>query len=149
MRLGLIIYGSPDTVSGGYLYDRQLVAHLRAAGDEVEVISLPWRNYATHLTQNFSIELRRRLAAAHFDVLLQDELNHPSLFLLNRRLRLRVRYPFISIVHHLRCCERRPTWQNALYRRIEAAYLRSVDGFVFNSETTREAVSALTLHPGA
>ncbi|MCS6910335.1 MAG: glycosyltransferase family 4 protein [Anaerolineales bacterium] len=147
MRLGLIIYGSPDTVSGGYLYDRQLVAHLRAAGDEVEVISLPWRNYAAHLTQNFSIELRRRLAAARYDVLLQDELNHPSLFLLNRRLRPRVRYPFISIVHHLRSCERRPAWQNALYRCIEAAYLRSVDGFVFNSETTREAVSALTPHP--
>lgn len=143
MRLGLLLYGSLDTVSGGYLYDRQLVAHLRAAGDEIEVISLPWRNYATHLTQNFSAELRRRLATARYDVLLQDELNHPSLFLFNRWLRPRVAYPFIAIVHHLRCSERRPAWQNALYRRVEAAYLHSVDGFVFNSETTREAVSAL------
>lgn len=147
MRLGLIIYGSLDTVSGGYLYDRQLVEQLRRAGDEVEIISLPWRNYAAHLAQNFSAELRRRLAAARYDVLLQDELNHPSLFLLNRRLRPRVAYPIVSIVHHLRASELRPAWQNALYRRVERAYLRSVDGFVFNSETTREAVSALTPHP--
>jgi glycosyltransferase involved in cell wall biosynthesis len=149
MRLGLIIYSSLDTVSGGYLYDRKLVEHLRAAGDEVEVISLPWRNYAAHLAQNFSAELQRHLAAARYDVLLQDELNHPSLFLLNRQLRPRVAYPFVAIVHHLRCSEHRPAWQNALYRHVERAYLRSVDGFVFNSETTREAVSALTPHPGA
>jgi len=147
LRFGLILYGSLDTVSGGYLYDRQLVEHLRRAGDEVDILSLPWRNYAAHLTQNFSAELRRRLAAARYDVLLQDELNHPSLVLLNRWLRPRVAYPFITIVHHLRSSERRPAWQNALYRGVERAYLRSVDGFVFNSETTRQAVSALIPRP--
>ena len=40
------------------------------------------------------------------------------------------------------CSELRPAWQNALYRLVERAYLRSVDGFVFNSETTRAAVEA-------
>ena len=29
MHIGLIIYGSLDTMSGGYLYDRKLVAYLR------------------------------------------------------------------------------------------------------------------------
>jgi hypothetical protein len=62
------------------------------------------------------------------DLLLQDELNHASLFLLNRRLRKEVRYPLVSIVHHLRSSERRPTWQNTLYRRIERNYLESMDG---------------------
>jgi len=149
MRVGLLVYGSLDTFSGGYLYDRKLVEHLRAAGDEVEIVSVPWRNYAAHLADNVSGTLRRQLRAARWDVLLQDELNHPSLFLLNRWLRPRVRYPVISIVHHLRCSELRPAWQNALYRRLEREYLRSVDGFVFNSETTRAAVSALTPLPGA
>lgn len=142
MRVGLILYGSLNTTSGGYLYDRQLVQHLRNAGDEVEIVSLPWRNYAQHLTDNFAPEWRRRLRAGRWDVLLQDELNHPSLFHLNRWLRPRVRYPFISIVHHLRCSERRPRWQNALYRMVERAYLRSVDGLVFNSETTKRTVEA-------
>ena len=57
MRIGLVIYGSLDTLSGGYLYDRKLVEYLRAQGDTVEVISLPWRNYAAHLTDNFHFRL--------------------------------------------------------------------------------------------
>lgn len=148
MRCGLIVYGSLDTVSGGYLYDRQLVTHLRAAGDEVEIIALPWRNYGRHLTDNGAGRLRRRLQTGGWDVLLQDELNHPSLFALNRWLRPRVRYPLIAIVHHLRCSEARPAWQNALYRQIERAYLHSVDGFIFNSQTTRAVVAGL-LDPSA
>lgn len=140
MRLGLLIYGSLDTLSGGYLYDRKLVEYLRAAGDEVEIISVPWRNYAAHLTDNFSGALRQRLLKGQWDVLLEDELNHPSLFLLNGWLKPRVRYPIVSIVHHLRSSELRPRWQNAVYGWIEHTYLRNVDGFVFNSETTRGVV---------
>lgn len=141
MRLALLLYGSLNTLSGGYLYDRELVKHLRASSDEVEIISLPWRNYAWHLTDNFSSALRARLRAGQWDVLLQDELNHPSLFLLNRQLR--GRYPILSIVHHLRSSEQRPGWQNAFYRWIEQRYLASVDGFIFNSHTTRATVERL------
>lgn len=141
MRLGLLIYGSLATVSGGYLYDRKLVEHWRRAGDTVEVIALPWRNYALHLTDNLAPSLLGRLRAASYDALLQDELNHPSLVWLNRFLR--GRYPLYSIVHHLRASEARPAWQNLFYRAVEQQYLRSVDGFIFNSETTRAAVEAL------
>ena len=143
MRVGLVVYGSLDTVSGGYLYDRELVAHLRRQKDDVEVFSLPWRSYGYHLTDNVSSTLFRRLAAARLDVLLQDELNHPSLFWLNRRLRAVVSYPIVSVVHHLRSDEARPSWQDRLYRRIERQYLASVDGLVTNSEATRTAVEAL------
>ncbi len=133
MRLGLIIYGSLDTLSGGYLYDRKLVEYLRAQGDTVEIISLPWRNYATHLTDNFSFRLPINL-----DVLIQDELNHPSLIAANLE---KHHCPVISLVHHLRCSELRPKWQNDLYRVIEKKYLKSVDGFIFNSQTTRGVVN--------
>jgi len=142
MRVGLLIYGSLNTVSGGYLYDRMLVDALRRRGDEVEIVSLPWRNYAQHLTDNLSIALDQRLRALNVDVLLQDELNHPSLFWINRRLRP-YRYPMVAIVHHLRCSEQRPAWQNALQREIEQVYLRNVDGFVFNSQTTAASVRRL------
>lgn len=140
MRVGLVIYGSLETVSGGYLYDRKLVEHLQRQGDDVEVISLPWRSYARHLLDNFSIALRRRLQAGRFDVLLQDELNHPSLFWLNERLRRLLPYPVFSIVHHLRSSELHPAWQNRLFFRIERRYLRSVDGFILNSQATRQTV---------
>lgn len=141
MHIGLIIYGTLDTVSGGYLYDRKLVAHLRAAGETVEIVSLPWTNYGRHLAHNWSRELQERVENGRFDLLLQDELNHPSLFWLNRRLRGRV--PLVSIVHHLRCSEARPAWQNWLYRQVERRYLASIDGFVFNSETTRRVTEGL------
>jgi len=140
MRVGLGIYGSLDTLSGGYLYDRKLVAYLRDAGDDVEIISLPWRNYVAHLQDNFSDALLQDLIDSNFDVLIQDELNHPSLFRLNQQLKERVTYPILSIVHHLRSSEMRPAWKNMLYRVPERAYLRSVDAFVFNSQTTRSVV---------
>jgi glycosyltransferase involved in cell wall biosynthesis len=135
MKAALIIYGSLDTVSGGYLYDRMLVSKLRQRGDEVEVISQPRRSYALSLLDNLSGD-----SSPDVDVLIQDELNHPSLFLANRRVG---RPPIVSIVHHLRSSEHRAAWQNSLYASIEGAYLRSVDGLIFNSETTRESVRAL------
>ncbi len=144
MRLGLIIYGDLSITSGGYLYDRQLVRYLQGQGDEVEVISLPWRNYGRHLLDNLQLKLIQRLRHSDFDILLQDELNHPSLFWLNHRLRTHITYPLISIVHHLRSSEQHPNWQLKLYRRVERSYLQSVDGFVFNSKTTRATVKALS-----
>ena len=143
MNVGLLIYGSLETLSGGYLYDRELTAHLARQGDTVQVVSQPWRNYARHLGDNLSPALLERLKNLEVDVLLQDELNHPSLFWTNRRLRGRLAYPTVAIVHHLRSSEQRPAWQNRLYAWIERAYLRSVDGFVFNSHTTQAAVQAL------
>jgi glycosyltransferase involved in cell wall biosynthesis len=144
MRIGLLIYGSLNTQSGGYLYDRKLMEHLLQHGDQVEVISLTPRNYAKHLTDNFSTSLIQCLKSLHLDILLQDELNHPSLFMLNRRLRREVKFPFVSIVHHLRSSETFPAWQSLLYRWVERNYLASLDGFVFNSRATRQRVEAIT-----
>ena len=52
-------------------------------------------------------------------------------------------YPVISLVHNLHSLEPRSTWQNDLYRVVERSYLNSVDGFIFNSNTTCDAVQAL------
>ncbi len=135
MKIGLIIYGSLDIMSGGYLYDRKLVESLRKRGDLIEIISLPWRNYAAHITDNFHFRLPRG-----FDLIIEDELNHPSLLKANRREHS---YPVASLVHNLHSLEPRSAWQNDLYRVIEHSYLNSVDGFIFNSKTTHNAVQAL------
>ena len=147
MRVGLVIYGSLDTLSGGYLYDRELVAHLRQAGDEVTVMGIPWRSYPRHLADNLSAALARRLRELRVDVLLQDELNHPSLFWLNRRSRSLNTYPRVSIVHHLRSSEQHPAPARWLYRQVERSYLRGVDGFIFNSHTTQTEVARLSGRP--
>lgn len=140
MHAGLIIYGTLDTVSGGYLYDRKLVEHLRRCGDQVEIISLPWRSYANRLLDNFSLQLYRQMLGFKGDLLLQDELNHPSVCWLNRRIKPRTSYQVLSIVHHLRCQESRPAWQNLLYRSIERFYLQTIEGFIVNSNTTLQTI---------
>jgi glycosyltransferase involved in cell wall biosynthesis len=143
VHVGLLIYGSLDTISGGFIYDRNLVRYLREAGDRVEVISLPWRRYGVSLLDNLNPGLRRRLTQADFDVLLQDELVHPSCFWLNQRLRPRLSCPVIAIVHHLRCRERHPAYMTRLYRRVEKRYLASVDAFLCVSRTTAKDVEDL------
>ncbi|HUI88507.1 MAG TPA: glycosyltransferase family 4 protein [Anaerolineales bacterium] len=132
MKIALIIYGQLDTMSGGYLYDRKLVESLRRRGDQVEVISLPPGNYAAHFIDNFRFGLPRG-----FDLIIEDELNHPSLLSANASEHP---CPLVSLVHNLHSLEPRSTWQNNLYRIIERTYLQSVDGFIFNSDTTRAAV---------
>ena len=94
------------------------------------------------MLDNFSNRLSKRLQALSIDVLIQDELNHPSLAWLNERLNLS--FPVISIVHHLRCSEMRTAWQKNIYRWVERRYLESVDGFIFNSSTTHQAVDRVS-----
>lgn len=143
MRVGLVVYGGLDGTSGGFRYDRRVVDALRDAGDEVEVVALPWRTYPRHLADNLRVDLADRLDGV--DVLLQDELCHPSLLLPNRRLDAEL--PVVSVVHHLRSAEARPAWRNRLYRTVEARYLRSVDGAVCNSAATRASVARLCEAP--
>lgn len=140
MKIALVIYGSLDTLSGGYLYDRRLVHALEQQGDTVQIVSIPWRNYAAHLTDNLSQKLLGALIGGNFDVILQDELNHPSLFLLNRTLRQATSAPLVSIVHHLRSHETHPPGLRRVYAAVETAYLNTIDAFLVNSWTTRRAV---------
>ena len=143
MNIGLIIYGPLDQVSGGYLYDRKIVEFFRDMGATVEVISLSSGNYVLHLTDNIFSALPRVLQDIHPDVLIQDELCHPSLFHLNREIRNSLNCPVISIVHHLRSSEARIVCHNRLYRWIEKSYLSTIDGFIFNSKTTHGVVRDL------
>lgn len=143
MRVGLVIYGSLDTLSGGYLYDRKLVEYLRGCGDTVEIVSMPWSHYPGHLAHHLDPAWKRRLASMNVDVLLQDELNHPSLAWLNGTLKKQARWPILAIVHHLRGSETHPPLALPLYRAVEKRYLSSVDGFIFNSQTSRQVVETV------
>ncbi len=143
VRIGLVLYGNLGMQSGGFLYDRMVVGYLEGQGDDVEVISLPWVPYSKGLRMNLSRAIQHRLTHVCPDLLLQDELVHPSLFFLNRRVKPLLNCPFIAIIHHLKSSEARPAWQNCLCRRIEKEYLRSLDGFIFNSLDTQKNVTSL------
>jgi len=157
MRVALVLYGHLEFISGGFLYDRRLVKHLRRQGVEVEIFSLPWRSYFGGLLDHLSPGLYRRLTSIQADIILQDELAHPSLFWVNRVLKRRRSTPILAIVHHLRGSEARPPWQNRFYRLVERLYLQSVTGLVCSSQVTRRTVEELVgegkptvvAHPGA
>lgn len=143
MRLGLIVYGGLDERSGGFLYDRMLVESLRRARAEVKVFALPWRRYVPHLTDNLRRGLERKVVEADLDLLLEDELCHPSLICLNHRIRRGRRLPIVAIVHHLRSDESHPAWVLPAYRAVERAYLASTDGLICNSRATLRSARAL------
>lgn len=145
MRVGFVVYGDLGNTSGGFLYDRELVAYLRDRGDDVEVISLPWRTYRRHLRDNLSPGVYRKLRG-EYDVLLQDELCHPSLLLPNRRLDRD--YPVVSIVHSAKTAETQFSRWHWLFRAVERRYLTTVDGVVSNSRATSRTVGRLADVPG-
>ena len=150
MRIGFIIYGNPATLTGGYLYDRIVVKGLINLGHEVEVISIPFGSYLQRLQLGFfpgACLPLRNLFAGKFDVLIQDELCHPSLFLVNTRLRQQRERPLlVALVHHILSDEPRLRLQNKILAIAERAFLASVDGFIHNSTTTRKKVATLVDH---
>jgi glycosyltransferase involved in cell wall biosynthesis len=146
MHIGLLIYGTLDLPSGGFLYDRQVVKALAALGDRVSVIELPWRSYRRSLLDNLDEALAFQLASGSWEVLVQDELAHPSLVRTNRRVQQlsRRRFPIISLVHLLHSTSRPwESWRGWLYRQVERRYLQSVDGCIYVSRHTRRESEAL------
>lgn len=147
MKIGIVIYGSIDTLTGGYLYDKQLVGHLTGRGHYVEILSLPVNPYLLRFAGNFSNALINRVVRSRYDVLIEDELCHPSLLLFNRLLRRRTHVPIVAVVHHLLCREPGYSRYSDLLALPEARYLDSVDGFIFNSRSTHRAVCRLSPVP--
>lgn len=143
MRIGLLIVGSNDGVSGGYLYNRKLVDFLESRGDEVEIISLPPAPYPALMANNWRGEVFDRLLHAGIDILIQDELVHPAVCFLNRRLRAQATFPVITLVHLLTAYDRHPFYSAWLKRRLERRYLESVDGMILNSRTSADQAREL------
>ena len=114
MRVALVLYGDLDFISGGFLYDRMLVEHLRRQGEAVEIVSLPWRPYAGGLLDNLTPGLMRPLTTIRADIIVQDELAHPSLLRFNRRLQPREAPPWWPSSTTCAASEPRPAWQNKL-----------------------------------
>jgi glycosyltransferase involved in cell wall biosynthesis len=141
MRLLFVIYGSIDTLSGGYLYDRMLIRTLEQRGHQVFVLSQrPRPCYMAHIPDNLDASFIRTAIEYEPDIVLEDELNHPSLFILNLRLKAALGVPVVGMVHHLRQLEHNGFIDAALARVLERRYLGNVDGFIFNSAFTRDSV---------
>ncbi|MFP4430910.1 MAG: glycosyltransferase family 4 protein [Spirochaetaceae bacterium] len=148
MKIGLVVYGALDRRSGGFLYDRRLVDGLRGRGHSVTVYGQAEGPYLTQLRRGHFPDRRVIEGSRDLDVLIEDELNHPSLLGTNRAIRaLRrrgIRSPkIVAVVHHLRSSERLSLPGRLLARLAERRFLRGVDAAVYNSRTTESSVLRL------
>jgi glycosyltransferase involved in cell wall biosynthesis len=129
LNIGFVVYGSPDQLSGGYRYDRELAAALRERGHRVQFIDLPRGG-------SVSGQLP---AADTFDLLLLDELIHPDLY--NQIETLPV--PALGVVHHLAADENIGHLARIKHRRMERRFLLGLTGSIFNTEATRRSAQRL------
>lgn len=125
MRLGCIVYGSPEQLSGGYRYDRELLRAARARGHSAEFISVDRGG-------GFDPAGFRR-----YDLLLIDELCHPDLRMGGGGP------PSVGIVHHLAWDEALPLPLRLWHRRQERKFLTSLDAHIFNTRATRRSAEKL------
>lgn len=145
MRIAILIYGDINTTSGGYLYDRKLVGILRSLGDEVDIISLKKISYLKALLSNsipgeleryYQTEGQNKKSQLKLDVLIQDELVHPSFWKINHQLKRKLKCPIVSLVHLLSSAIPGGYYKKILHQTFERPYLKSVDAIVLNSQET-------------
>lgn len=84
MKIAFILFGFADTRSGGFLYDKYLIDRLIKRGHEVKIFSQKEGGFITQLMGN-SISLLAGILKYNPDLIIEDELNHTSLFLINKK----------------------------------------------------------------
>lgn len=141
----------PETTSGGETYEREVLRHLAARGDHVDILLARHKRYPEGVP-NWTIHrlpigrgmrwpiapfllppaIKRVYDASPFDILRAHSLRYigPGALIARRRYRLDV--PIVAHHHHLD-----PGWLNPL---IEGRVMRAVDRVVVGSEfATRQA----------
>ena len=116
MRIALLVPGPISAISGGYGYDRRIVAELRAAGHVVDVIELEGRH---PVSDGAALESARaamaRVAPDAIPVI--DGLGLPAFGAGLER-------PAVGLIHH-------PTSLEAGFAADDTAWLREVEGRMF------------------
>ncbi|MFW6387670.1 MAG: glycosyltransferase family 4 protein [bacterium] len=147
MRLLLVIYGSIEQQSGGYRYDGRLVEYLRNRGHELNIFSQQSGSYPMRLLRDRPGRLISQVETFRPDIILEDELNHPSLVRTNRAVRRAAGPPIVTIVHHLNSDETHRVPASQFMKMVERRYLRTVDGAIYNTPATQNAVATLLGRP--
>jgi glycosyltransferase involved in cell wall biosynthesis len=140
LRIGLLIYGDLNSLSGGYLYDRKLLASLQRQGDSVEVYTLPQRTWMGGICHQADLN---ELVKSRLDVLIQDELVHPSVYRVNPGWKHRTRIPVVGLVHLFSSYAGQPFHRRWLHCLVEQRYLESVDGLILNSRNSLDQARRL------
>jgi len=139
MRLALIVPAPFDTVSGGYAYDRRIVAGLRAAGHQVDVIEVAGAH-------PLADGVARDAACAAWDAIvgasrpLIDGLALPAFEGMGDAL---AAYGAMALIHHPTALETGfSEADRARLRGIEQLLLRRLARVIVTSEPTAERLAA-------
>lgn len=147
MKIALIIYGSLDQKTGGYIYDSQIVSGLRRRGHTIFVQSLDSDRRVSSV-----LHAMRSIARFSPDIIVGDELCFRELLPLFSRFH---RTPRVLLVHHLSAWETERTGAEARWvAASERALLRISDRVVVTSGYSRkrlqkEGIAAAAILPGA
>jgi len=142
MKIAFIIFGLADTRSGGFLYDKYLINRLIKRGHTVQIFSQKEGGFLTQLMGN-SRTLCTEILNYYPDLIIEDELNHTSLFLINKKIKSKLEVPLLSIVHHLQSEEKINKIFKYVVKKIEFSFLLNLDGYIFNSSNTLNTVNRL------
>lgn len=136
MKLALLVPGPFDTLSGGYLYDRRMVAGLRGLGHDVSVVELAGRHPMPDTAAQAAA--RAALAALPADtIVVIDGLGLPAFAPLAGELENR---RAIGLIHHPTALE---TGQNAeALRALEMALFPAMARLIATSRLTAEGLAA-------
>lgn len=138
MRVCMVIYGELNHRSGGFLYDSHLCKCLEEHGHQIRVISQKEGPLPLRTAGNFT-SIIQKIHHVEPDIVLVDELNHPSLFAVIKKIRRHA--PVIAIVHHLRSSENLHLPDALFTSFMERRLLSQVDGMIYNSQFTSDSVN--------
>lgn len=133
-------------MTGGTIYDRQIVEMLRGLGHTVRVNSLRKRCYYANILTNLTEINRIRNSPDLPDIILQDELTHPALFRFNSVAKNRG-IPVVGIIHNLMQLSPEQPRLPGLQSKIETAYHRSLSGYIAVSKRTQSQVNRFLERP--
>jgi glycosyltransferase involved in cell wall biosynthesis len=125
LRVAWVVYGSLDQVSGGYIYDRLVVEHLRALGDRVTIVSLEPNGASLPA-----------LGSDDYDVVVGDELCFRELAPLFRSTPAGLRR--VLLIHHLTAWENAPAARRNELLALEKAAIDAADACIATSRVTAD-----------
>jgi glycosyltransferase involved in cell wall biosynthesis len=127
-RIGWVVYGELEQVTGGYIYDRLVVERLRELGDSVTVVSLtPGASELPSLSDEL-------------DALVGDELCFRELLPLFQRAPAGLRR--VLLIHHLSAWEHPLGAERAATLALEKAVIDAADACVTTSHVTADRLHA-------
>ncbi len=142
MKVALITFKDIDKLTGGYIYNQKVVSYLRQQGITVDIIGLKRLPYFANIIWN--IWLFFHLTKKHYDLVIEDELCHISVFILNHILKRQGRTRIAVIVHLLHWLEI-VRWQlsSIIVKWIEKKMLLAADLIIANSNYTKKEITRM------